>query len=77
MISSQIDISIQLEKTCAPTHALPAADRESDFLPLRRLCVPVERFLPYRNEVSYTTKKRPDSSGLFGVKHGGFEPPTT
>ena len=77
MISSQIDVSIRLEKTCALTHALPAADRKSDFLLLRRLCVPVERYLSYRNEVSHTTKKRPDSSGLFGVKHGGFEPPTT
>ena len=27
--------------------------------------------------LSYKAKKRPDSSGLFGVKHGGFEPPTT
>ena len=53
-------------KKNVPRHILaPRRGCFSNHLPLRRVCIPAERFLSYRNEVSYTIKKFPTDMNLF------------
>ena len=53
-------------KKNVPRHILaPRRGCFSNHLPLRRVCIPAERFLSYRNEVSYTIKKFPIDMNLF------------
>ena len=46
-----------MKKNPALQDSPPAAGRASDILPFRRSAILAERFLSYRNEVSYTIKK--------------------
>ena len=46
-----------LKKNPAKQDSPPAAGRVSDILPFRRSAIRAERFLSYRNEVSYTIKR--------------------
>jgi len=45
------------KKNPAKQDSPPAAGRVSDILPFRRSAIRAERFLSYRNEVSYTIKR--------------------
>ena len=46
-----------MKKDPAKQDSPPAAGRASDIIPLRQSAILAERFLSYRNEVSYTMKK--------------------
>ena len=50
-------LSYKVKKNPAKQDSPPAAGRVSDILPFRRSAIRAERFLSYRNEVSYTIKR--------------------
>ena len=61
-----------MKKDPAKQDSPPAAGRASDIIPLRQSAILAERFLSYRNEVSYTMKKKNVPWHILAPRRGCF-----